>query len=294
MRKIVWLIFCVLAGQLFGQSYFPFPRNYAMWDHLVDGPFKNPWEYQYSLEDSTMIDSIWYRNIYADYPGMFYLREDSLRNVYVRFSEEVYIPYSFFDDYPLDQDLLLYSFGDHEIGDTISFDYASSFAVVQSIDSVFITDSYRRSFLVEISGDGMFSGNESLWIEGIGSDQGLLRLWQYEFEWGIVLCEFYHVTATGLEYSYSPSECSYSLLEEPISPEMEFFPNPFNDILEYRSEREGDLKFSIFNQLGIHICDFENIGSSGNLDLTKIPQGSYILKCVVNGEVHQHHVILKL
>lgn len=292
--RLTILVFVIAGFGLHAQTYVSFPKTNASWNQLAYGPFKWPYEYQYTLEDSTYIESNWYKNVITDYWETFYLREDSVGNVFVRLIEQVSIPYLYLQDYPLNQDLLLYSFNNLQIGDTIQFEYANSHAKVLDIDSVMVANSYRKRYSIEVSNEGMLSFDEAVWIEGIGSTKGLFRLWQYEFEWALSLCEFYNAPSNEEEYSYSPYDCFTNFVEESVNSEVEFFPIPCYNNLEYKSEVDSFFIIVLYDELGKKVLENVSSGGSGSIDMTGLSEGCYILECLSNNELKSRKQIVKL
>lgn len=171
MKKCCVLFLLLLPALLMGQAYQPFPDSGAVWhEHFVQPPL---WDghYQFGLSGDTLLGGKVYHKMYhgtADLTDSLIvpaagnlvgaLREDSLKRV-------------FFYDMGLNTGLTvsgqvyqLYDFS-AEPGDTVDFGegYAFDYMILESVDSVWITDHYRKRF--------NFGG--SSWIEGIGSNAGL-------------------------------------------------------------------------------------------------------------------------
>lgn len=168
---------------IFGQTnvYHPFPDSNAMWTDRIYDPLCNLTSEcsinQYRITGDTVIDGKIYKKLtksgylvdqnyqytfYSEYAGAF-RQEINNKKVYY------YPPYS----YP-QADTLLYDFN-LEMGDSLplSYLYPINFcdAVVDTIDSVMVGDSYRKRF--HLSTNETPPWGQTWLIEGIGTTHGL-------------------------------------------------------------------------------------------------------------------------
>lgn len=173
-NSFVLLLMCLFLGSINAQeTYYPLVETDKTW-HVVEGNFGNYSTFTYKVEGDTIINQenfqILYRS-HEEFPVNWnkygYIREDEDKKVYY---------YSFYtNDTVMDEPSLVYDFG-AELFDTISI---TSFAynypyeleiVIIGIDSVLVGSEYRKrmAFSCEFY-------YENFWIEGIGSNNGLLE-----------------------------------------------------------------------------------------------------------------------
>jgi hypothetical protein len=152
-----------------GQNYFPVVEENKKWNVMYVGfPGFGDTIYStntYKFEGDTVINGLNYLKVYKseeEIPELWTLegciREDQDKKVY-------------FNKWGIDY--LKYDFG-VEIGDTIEIspNYSPLQVLVESIDSVIINGIYRKSILLK---DITYSNAHELWIEGVGSNRGILE-----------------------------------------------------------------------------------------------------------------------
>ncbi len=181
--SVFYLAFILIALKIQGQAYVPFPDSGAIWQEVLKpyppGPMPSYMEHNhYSVSGDTLINNTSYIKLYKTqydvncsqfYEGPFFaggLRNDTT-------ARKVYF-FNAFDS----QEYLLYDFS-LEVGDTVPQTYNNiSYPnlLVDSIDSVFIGDCYRKRFIYQEP----FMGSIEV-IEGIGAGSGLLE-YMYQFE----------------------------------------------------------------------------------------------------------------
>ena len=180
-------------------------------------------------------------------------------------------------------DYLKYDF-EREIGDTINVYITEEPAqlIVESVDSIIINDAYRRSITLRYIFGNTFWEQ---WIEGIGSNRGILESGTANFSggWRWFLC----MSENGeLIYMNPNYESCYLITEinEVNKPKLKIFPNPTKNILTIENIKSMEIEsISLSNINGQIIKQF---GTDKNqIDLSEISSGFYLLKISYkNGE----------
>ena len=270
-----------------GQNYIPIVQENNEWNVLSVGynwNFTDTVFYTetYKFEGDTTIDNINYLKVYLSteeipinwvFRGC--IREDQDKKVFLREYE---------------MDFLKYDFG-VELGDTVIV-YSNMTPIstqVLSIDSVYLFGSYRKKISLGYIPD--FNFHET-WIEGIGSNRGILQSgtsnWMGGWYW--LSC----MTDNGELVYINPNINSCYLIstgiEEINSNELEIYPNPTSNRLTLKFPDPKIIKsISISDLEGSIIKELEY---STEIDLIGIPSGIYFLKLNLdNGELIKKIVI---
>lgn len=167
MKKLLLIAIILLPAFIKAQQYVPFPDSNAIWNNVLTSMSGTVFT-RFGLMGDTSIVSIQYHKLYKlndtilnDTNALYYgaIREQA-KKLYFR-----PVNYSF--------ERILYDFTKN-IGDTIKNLYydlipsdSSMWGIVISIDSILIDGNYRKEFTLN-------ANNNPVWIEGIGSLQGLL------------------------------------------------------------------------------------------------------------------------
>ncbi len=148
-------------------------------------------------------------------------------------------------------------------------------AKVINIDSVVLNDGSKRLRIQfdDIRYNWLGDIDTTEWIEGIGSNHGLLYFWYYNF-----LC-FKHndVLSYSNKYGY---DCSYSgpkdIIKSQNLNELYVFPNPAKDVLNIQSEKIMQ-SIILFNISGEKVCQYYPKNTRYQINLTNIKSGLYII-----------------
>ena len=177
MRYSVLFIFLFFSSYIFGQTSYSLVSTNKLW--FVSSPQINGYPYQtkiFRFQDDTLINGFLYDFVYSGEDSINdnttldtslsvigYIREDSLKRV-------------FFMD-TMGHEGLIYNFFVN-VNDTVEIFNANLFPdqdtvkfIVTDIDSIYIYDNYRKQIHLQHSGSSM----EDIWIEGIGSLNGILE-----------------------------------------------------------------------------------------------------------------------
>lgn len=170
---VLYLLICLIFESLYSQeTYYPLIESGKTW-YVLDGGFGGFATNIYKVEGDTIINQHSFKILYhsnEEFPVTWtkhgYIREDE-KKVY-------YSPYSEYDTV-FQEPGMVYDF-DVELNDTLTitsfaYNYPTEIEIViTSIDSILIEEEYRKkvSFACE-------SIDENFWIEGIGSNNGLIE-----------------------------------------------------------------------------------------------------------------------
>lgn len=247
----------------------------------------------YRMEGDTTIADVDYSKLYfysdstANQGTVQYLgaiRKDTCSAVY-------YIPEN-------GNEVLLYDF-EKEVGEVILSNFLSEFKILQydviEVDSIELDGIFRKTMVVS-SGD-----NTATWIEGIGSDKGLL--------WPVLPKNYYISTQHPLSnningrmivcfhesdssiYTAWEGNCYYEASSgiESKNPndkaQIKLFPQPVSERLNIRFEGLGLKQISIYNQLGSKVYTNENPENELDINVSNFPSGIYFLMCKTVDEV---------
>lgn len=185
-KYLILIIFTLAAYSIWSQGYeyIPFPDSNCIWSEKYTAPMypgEPPTFYIYALfNDDTTINSIQYHKLYILYDSVIVkskaayigaIREDSTRKIYYK-GDHIFWQ---IDDELLNEnnEVLLYDFSVN-VGDTIrnvKFAAPQGPLVVSEIDTVELNHGRRRVIY--------FQDHYNGWIEGIGTDMGLLSPGDY-------------------------------------------------------------------------------------------------------------------
>jgi len=281
------------AVQLCGQPYFSFIDTNSTWRDGIEincshgsSYLNHVWyDSQEFLKGDTIINSLAYKKLYLTgakylfiynhgdetHDTSFYcnyyiggLREDSAKVFWVDTNGVEHLRFNF----------------DLQIGDSIDITYGLGFyAVVQSIDSILIANSYRKNINLSFNSATLFL------IEGIGTQYGLLgRYDPYSIcEGGILRSYFYN---DSLAYQYQNSIYLLNCLTNSIDENPESFstfhlyPNPATNELVIVNPEQGETQIDIYNALGEKV--YEQRVTSGiqrtTINIADFSSGIYFLK----------------
>jgi hypothetical protein len=280
------------------QQYVPFPDSNAVWsEEEIDGMGPcQPCKYQFRMKGDTIIDSIQYHKIYKENDSLLNssnliyfgeIREQSKR-IYYRCCNH---------------DIRLYDFS-KSVGDTIKNLYSefsgcnaiSDSATITNIDSILIDGNYRRVFHLN-------TYNNPVWIEGIGSINGLLNAVVGEptcsCTWDLV-CFQNNDSVKYLNPKYSTcfpeitGITNYTVVENTVS----VLPNPVTDISEIQWSNSNEYPFSKLIIVDVLGKDIKYFNVSGISDITinraDFAQGIYFAKLYsLNGKYNVIKLIIQ-
>jgi len=281
MKTLIALFFgLTISGLIYSQDYYPIVQENNEWSTLIviqTGSY--PWDTTYwterhKLSGDTIIENQTYKKVYKtseefplnwDYWGG--IREEN-KKVW-RLGT---------NNYP---ESLIYDFN-LNVGDTIWL-YEYDPMIVDSIGYKPINDENRKHIYFSYPG---YPSLTELWIEGIGSNRGILvpgtgtvvggRFW--------FLC----MKENGDVIYMNPNYNNCFLLteiEEISNSIMQVYPNPAHDKIKIKNSKNIRIEsISLVDLKGQKLREFEN--NKTELDLSGISTGIYLLKLTYeNGEV---------
>ncbi len=294
---IITFVTALLIEPIYAQpTYYPLIETGKTW-HVVEGGFGGFSTYTYKVEGDTMISQenfkILYRS-YEEFPVSWekygYIREDEDKKVY-------YSPFNF-NDTIFNEPSMVYDFG-VELNDTLtitSFAYNSPYdleIVITGIDSVLIGENKRRrvTFACEFFYD-------NFWIEGIGSNNGLLEPGFYCY----IVCPISELICVkeGNNVIYHVGyydDCYVVDIDETIVKEQQFlvYPNPAKNIMYIIPQTNigSSLQFELYNLenkavIRRGIIDFNPLV----INITNLKDGLYLYRIIDNQELAQNGKII--
>ena len=178
---------------------------------------------------------------------------------------------------------LLYDFT-ASVGDTLCFGEPGASFVLDSISMVQIGGIDRRKFWFGLEYDGF--GNpraKETWVEGIGSDFGLLWSGYYGVYdgWHCLLCfhQYGELVWENPEYGF----CTYTTVEENKDSEIALYPNPGNNTLNICTTLQNAC-VEVYDIKGRLVHNQEITDNVISINVESWPSGAYLWKVVANGK----------
>ena len=170
---------------------------------------------------------------------------------------------------------LLYDFT-ASVGDTLCFGHPGNCFVLDSISMVQIGGIDRRKFWFGLEYDG--SGNprtKETWVEGIGSDYGLLWSGYYGVYdgWHCLLCFHQYGELVWQNPEYNTCSYPYDAVEENKDSEIALYPNPVRDRVVIEGIEVAEVE--VYNALGQIVKTFQG---TNEISVADLPQGVYLLR----------------
>ena len=174
---------------------------------------------------------------------------------------------------------LLYDFT-ASVGDTLCFGEPGASFVLDSISMVQIGGFDRRKFWFGLEYDGL--GNpraKETWVEGIGSDYGLLWSGYYGVYdgWHCLLCFHQNGELVWQNPEYNTCTYPYDAVEESEDSEISVYPNPGSNILSIRTALQN-ASIEIYDLSGKLIHKQEITDSVTSINAEGWAAGAYVWK----------------
>lgn len=299
MKYAPYLLLLLISSAVFSQEYESLLADGKQWStvdeyyHLLFGSANR--SFQYYLTGDTLINDTTYftirkfddRNMIEESPG--YIREDSLGRVYFRSQ--------------ISSECLIYDFS-VELNDTVLFYYSQNpnsavRAVVESICVFDETGSDRKAITLK---DIDIPSNSEIWIEGIGSNRGLLesgftfsRMVGAQYN---LLC--YHENDSLIYLNPRFTSCTTpqnvgvnsELVNKMV---LSIFPNPIKgrSVIQW-SQSFRPVQLNVYDLTGRMVFS-KSIGTttSSNLDRSDLEKGVLILEIVdKQGKAYKRQIIV--
>jgi hypothetical protein len=281
MKTLITLFFGLLiSGLIYSQDYYPIVQENNEWNVLqVIYPGGNPW------------DTTYWTMTYKFY-GDTMISEQSYKKVY-KSEEEIPINWEYEGAIREEEQKVWYfpKFGNGEtkiydftmnIGDTVTFLFEPM--VVDSIISEEINGEDRRHIYFSYPD---FSPFKECWIEGIGSNRGILQSGTAMFVggWTWFLCMSENGELIYMNPNYNSCHLISTDIEETDNFLIEVYPNPAYDKINIKNTANIKIEsISITDLKGQKILEFEK--NKTELNLSGISTGIYLLMVnYENGEL---------
>ena len=249
------------------QEYLPLAQKGNEWHTFETGVWQIN-NYVNWCSGDTLIEDVRYMKIMGtvndSYPIFYTLLREEDGKVWKRYSIA----------HP---ETLLYDFT-ASVGDTLRIGDFAEEIVLDSISVVQIGDVDRRKFWFGLEYDGL--GNpraKETWVEGIGSDYGLL--WTGYFNvidgWHCLLC--FHQNGELVWENPEYGTCTYDAIEENKDSEITVYPNPGNNTLNIRTALQN-ARIEIYDIAGKLVYNQEITGNNTRINAEGWPSGVYVWK----------------
>jgi hypothetical protein len=272
----------------FSQDYYPLIEEDRTWNvlNIIPSGWEPPFDTTYNTESwyikgDTIISTYEYKILHSSsepdptsWTLRGFMREDSTKKVWLRWKNDI-------------EEILIYDFS-LSIGDSISIGYMPEYYHIDSITSVEINGTTRNKYWISQED---YDWNDT-WIEGIGSNKGIVQGMMLIGGWSWLLC----MSDYGELIYMNPNYESCYLITEINETEKQLihiYPNPAkNTLIIENVENFGIKSISILNQNGQEIKQFES--RLEQLDLSEIKSGLYFLRISLeNGQLIKKIVIEK-
>ena len=184
---------------------------------------------------------------------------------------------------------LLYDFT-ASVGDTLRIGDFAEEMVLDSISMVQIGDVDRRKFWFGLEYDNLGRPRaKETWIEGMGSDYGLL--WTGYFNvvdgWHCLLC--FHQNGELIWENPEYGFCTYTAVEETKDSEIFIFPNPAKEKVTIEGVEATEVE--VYNALGQLVKTVQN---ANEINVSDLMEGVYLLRIAnADGKCYTNRVAVK-
>ena len=261
----------LMAGRVTmqAQEYLPIAQKGNEWHTFETGVWQIN-NYVNWCSGDTLIEDVRYMKIMGtvndSYPIFYTLLREEDGKVWKRYS----IAHS---------ETLLYDFT-ASVGDTLRIGDFAEEMVLDSISMVQIGGVDRRKFWFGLEYDGL--GNpraKETWVEGIGSDFGLLWSGYYGVYdgWHCLLCFHQYGELVWQNPEYNTCTYPYDAVEENKDSEISIYPNPGNDMLNICTTLQN-AHVEIYDLSGKLIYSQKITDNIISINAEVWPSGAYIWK----------------
>ena len=261
------------------QEYLPIAQKGNEW-HIFETAVWQINNYVNWCSGDTLIEDARYMKIMGtvndSYPIFYTLLREEDGKVWKRYS----IAHS---------ETLLYDFT-ASVGDTLRIGDFAEEMVLDSISMVQIGDVDRRKFWFGLEYDNLGRPRaKETWIEGIGSDYGLL--WTGYFNvfdgWHCLLC--FHQNGELVWENPEYGTCTYDAIEENKDSEISIYPNPVRDRVIIEGIEVAEVQ--VFNAFGQMV---KTIQGTNEINVSDLPQGVYLLRIMdAEGKVYTNKIMIQ-
>lgn len=294
MKYFLTLLFSIAISAIYGQTIQYLENNPEWKIYRSMGPCLETGEYNYFLNGDTLIGNKVYKKVYSKgymqgfggpdpwCPSYYQTFVDTYPSYFLR--QENKKLFCVYPDCPYE--ILLYNFDLHQ-NDTVKFyewcDTVSSIpAIVESIDSIFIDNNYRKVFHLNEANCGM-GGPTTLIIEGIGCEHDLFKFCNGEFDGRFLEC--FGLNGTSI-YSPDGDSCVLDIAvgyadNYTFDDNFYVYPNPTHGklVITNAGVQLISNQIEIINSFGQRLLIQKN---SSSIDISNLPNGIYFVRIRFN------------
>lgn len=279
-------VFILYAGLLFHAEAQGLVDKSNKWNVVINPTFTPDYHsYSVRLIEDTLINGFIYDKIYYSFDSMnskwIYqegmLREDSSGKIFYRTD--------------IDPEIILYDFS-LKANDTFRIDPFCTLTV-DAIDMIILNNGEKRK-RITLSKLNQPNWGTTHWIEGIGSELGLISHFRFcHTDYADELLCYYRNDS--LLYPKNPKSCFITTdLENVRTNNFVISPNPFQSFLEIDNEDSKYIYFEIYNLEGTLLIKGNIQESNSKIDLNDLLSGVYIIKFQSRGGVDSINKIIKI
>ena len=283
LRLYTLLALLLMAGGVTvqAQEYLPIAQKGNEW-HTFETAVWQINNYVNWCSGDTLIEDVRYMKIMGtvndSYPIFYTLLREEDGKVWKRYSVA-------------HEEILLYDFTAN-VGDTLCFgDFGACF-VLDSISTEQIGGVDRRKFWFGLEYDDLGRPRtQETWVEGIGSDYGLL--WTGYFNvfdgWHCLLCFHQHGELVWQNPEYNTCTYPYDAVEENKETGISVYPNPVRDRVVIEGIEVAEVEvYSVFGQM------VKTVRAANEIDLNGLVEGIYMLRITdVEGKVYTNKITVR-
>lgn len=290
--KIATLLLIVAnVNVLYSQSIKPLLSEGKQWNVLYNefcGPMQ-PEKYIttcYKLEGDTLLDGVSYKLMHSTiYENLTHW---SLNSILREEDNKVYYR-QYLTDESFADEKLLYDFS-LQPGDSIRIDLYDDYLVLDSVCNIVVGNDTLKKYCFYYSIDGFHSDDKEFWIEGIGSECGVLHVGDVTMVGGnnTLLCYFYNDEL--LWHNEYFDTCYYTNLNvnENEIDKISVYPNPTTQKIIIEGVSVANI--NVYDSAGRLIM----VKKGNDIDVKNIPQGVYVLSIISeDGMVFNKNIIVK-
>jgi len=273
------LLFGIFTAKAQDEPYHPLVQEGKVWSVLSAEETYNPnspiltYSYQtFSMlfSGDTTINDVLYKKMYASTKkSPVFPKDYSLQN-FMREDEDKKVWYLRSDAWGVEWEELLYDFS-FEIGDTVCYGGSNSFIIVEDIsDEIMHNGEVRKVF--HFSRNGAFI-MEDYWIEGIGSNYGLLIPFGSGIAGGFYKLLCFRENGNLMFYNEEYQTCyKNSVGVNTYNNQVDIYPNPATNFINITGDRVSTVK--MYNNIGQLILTQHN---TNTINVSALQNGIYLL-----------------
>lgn len=290
MKRIAMLfLVTMMTISVYGQDYFPLIEDNKNWSVLHE-IFSFPWEpttyytENYKIDGNTLINSVPYKKLFNSndeipaYWNLAYLiREDENKKTRIR-------------ELANGDEFLMYDFSIIQ-GDSVQVGFEPIYLHVDSISSIEINGTTRMQYHLSYDESPDY---EETWIEGLGSDKGIIWCGTANFVggWTYLLCVHENNELIYINPEYNVCYFVNTDISEDTRGSIQIFPNPAkNTISIFNPEKIMFESVSLFDISGQRVIEFDP--KSTCFDVSNLKPGIYFLKIINRNEQVTKKIIVE-